>query len=201
MSKNTMILAIAVAISSAFPAARAVEPRLKIDTIVNALPGSIVLGLPAEPLTVIGPESSYTVSRISSFPHATIGVGTQLDNIYVDASAGLGLFLNSSFTSIVLSMNISADFAVRRALTIGPHAGLLWFVYTNWDGTGYVDVRGTLGLMAGVHMTMGERIAYEMSIDIVAASLGLDPGTSWATSESQLDLSGLAIQFGLQRKF
>jgi hypothetical protein len=176
-----------------------------MEWIVDLQPGALLANIEADGFYLQGQSGGATdrekVSLWSVMPNVSTGVGIPLENMELDLTGGVGLLLNQQFSSFMLQGKAAAHFEVKRAVTLGPHAALLYFTEPDWWGDGDADFSDTAGFMAGVHLTAGDKIAYMLSVDYLSASFDVDPRSGWIAREDDLDISGVAVQFGLRGRF
>jgi hypothetical protein len=171
--------------------------KLNLDFVVDARPASLFIGTEGKKFEAGG----TSVSTLYYMPNIDAGVGLQLDKFYVDATVGGGLLVNDGFRSFLLDAQLAASYAFTDAFTLGPRAGVVYFLDPEWLENNAVDFDEGAGFLLGLQMVLGDRISYIVSVDYIDASLDATgaPGTSM--SGADLDLSGLAFQFGVRGQF
>jgi hypothetical protein len=59
-----------------------------------------------------------------------------------------------------------------------------------------------VGFAVGTHLTAGDRISYLLSLDYMSISFDVDKtGAGVTPSKNKLNMSGLAVQFGMRIQF
>ena len=175
----------------------------KFDFVLNVLPASILINVDSDKFNVTQPDTGKkTLSAVYLMPNLSAGVGTELGSFYVDATAGLGLVVNESFRTFLVEAMISANYAATDSLKFGPHLGLIYFTNPEWVDNSDVTFDGTWGYLAGLQLSMGDRITYLVSVDLIAASFDAESASPQVGIDSEeLRLTGLAVQFGVRGEF
>lgn len=172
------------------------------DWVVDLMPGTVHANLAASDFSVTGPNGKETLSLVSSIPSIAAGVAIDTDQGYLDLKGGGGMLLNSKLSSFYLYGLAGWYHEIQPSVLIGPHAALTWFTPPEWWGDTDISFDGTMGYMFGFHIAAGDRIAYLLSADYFSAAFdvkGTGPGVT--ASNSSLDMSGIAVQFGVRVRF
>lgn len=137
----------------------------------------------------------------SSLPTLKLGLGFETRRLYLDASAGGGLIWNPTF----LAPQVRGEMALRLKLgelfTLGPRVGVVYFGEPYWFDDEDVDLSDSVGLLAGLGLTVGwHEAALAVNLDYLAAELDVDsPG--FPGSSDELDISGVLLQIGIILRF
>jgi hypothetical protein len=197
MKKYTVAAAILALVIPALPA-RAQGGLANLDFVINVLPASLIVDMDSDQFRVTSPSgTTVEMTEVYHMPNISMGLGMETGDWYLDAMVGVGAVLNESFRSFMVQGVLSASYQASQSLKMGPHLGVIHFPDPEWQSDGDVDFDGTTGLLAGLHLTMGDKITYYVSVDLVTA----DFDAEGATGESALELSGLALQFGVRGQF
>lgn len=167
---------------------------------IHALPGS-VFAHTSDEFVLQGNGVRQGSSMVSSMPNASTGIGIEQGKWSAEVTAGVGMILNSSYSSFMLQGTLWGSYEAATSVTVGPHIGLIYLLGPDWSGAADVELADTTGWMAGVHLTMGDKISYLFQVDLISAEVDAQPGTGWSAEGGSLDLTGIAVQFGLKGKF
>ena len=174
-----------------------------VTLVADALPADILANVGADAFSVSGNGNKEEVAVISSMPCVAAGVQVELPPGYLDLKAGAGMLLNSRFRSTLFYGDARLLLEMQRSFMIGPHAGLIYFNDPKWWGDADITFRKELGYMFGINAMMGDKIAYLLSVDYVAAKFDItEVGAGWTASDpNMLNMSGIAVQFGVRAQF
>ena len=171
------------------------------DFVINAQPAALLINAQGS-FAVVGDDGSRTtLSSISMMPNVAAGLGFELSPFYVDVTAGAGLVVNSTFRSFMWDVQLAAMYVTSDSLSIGPHIGLITFTNPDWSADQDVTLTGKTGFLAGLQITMGDRIMYLVSVDFITASFGVATGEHFVAEKDTMDLKALAVQFGVRGQF
>jgi hypothetical protein len=171
------------------------------DIVVNAMPATVLIDIDGDKFSATGSDGRISLSELYTMPNIAVGIGTELEDLYVDLVGGAGIIINDGFRSFILQAILELTFEASDSLNIGPRIGLIHFEDPEWLENDDVEFDAETGLLVGVSMAMGDKIKYLVSVDIIDATFDLNTGAGVTTSESELDLTGLAIQFGVRGEF
>lgn len=173
------------------------------DLVFDVLPGAILANVKADAFSVTGPEGGEKVSLMSSLPMVGIGVSIpQPEGYIIDLKAGGGLLLNGALSSFMVYGMAGLYLEMRPGLLFGPHAAITSFTAPDWWGKNDITFSSDTGFLAGVHLAAGDRIAYLLSVDYVSTAFDVaSQGDNVIASDSTLDMSGIAVQFGIRAQF
>ena len=186
------------------------DGRDRTDLILDILPGSILISSDIDNFSVTRqvtlPDGSTTFSReepslVTTVPTIRAGFGFDLEPVYVDATLGIGLMLNSRFQSVMYRGDVGAHFSFARNGSMGPHIGVVQFSGLDWHGDADVDLDSSTGIVYGLHVKIGYDIAFMMSLDYLDADASVDGVDGWVPSDNTLDFSGLMLSFGVRGRF
>lgn len=187
----TMFLAIAIS-----PAVAA------IDWIVDIQPAAILANMKADAFTVTGPAGRETVSLVTTMPSISGGISFERRQGYVDLKGGGGLLLNSRLHSFMFFGSAALHHEIKPSIMVGPHAVMGYATAPQWWGDADVEFSGSMTWMIGLHVAAGDKIAYLLSIDYFSASFDVASMSDvWSTTDDPLDMSGIAVQFGIRAQF
>jgi len=171
-----------------------------VDLVVNALPASILIDIDGSKFAATGEDGRASMSQVFAMPNIAAGVGLEQNAVYLDLTGGAGIVVNDSFRSFLLQLTASGTLMMSESLSIGPRAGLVYFADPEWLENDDVDFDEDLGFLLGLQIEMGNDIKYLVTVDYLAASF--DASDNEGTAEdSEFDLTGLAIQFGVRGLF
>lgn len=173
---------------------------LDFDVVFNVMPAAVIMDLGSDRFIFETEGQRIRTPNIYQMPTVSAGVGIDFDKCYVDLTGGGGFLFNNSLRSLLLMADIGIFWQVNRSLSIGPHLGLLYLIDPTWLEDGELDIDNSWGLIGGLNISMGEKITYLVSMDFVGISF--DPETRpGEITEGSLDISGLAIRFGVRGEF
>ena len=204
----TFILALVLAIPSVALAQEEQEEEdtegagLRTDLVINALPASILVEIDSDKFAVTSRDGRRTtISTVYTMPNIAAGVGLEIEKLYVDLTAGVGLLINDTFRSFLVQAAVAGTFAVSESLTLGPRAGVVHFTDPEWLEDDSVDFDGATGWLLGAQLAMGDKIMYLVSVDLINVDFETDFRMGAVSEDDELDLTGLAVQFGVRGEF
>ncbi len=164
-----------------------------VDFIVEARPASLFIVTEGKKF-----ESNGTkLSTLYYMPNVDAGVGLGWDRLYLDLTAGAGMLVNDGFRSAFLQASAAAAWAIDTSFSLGPRVGLIHLLNPEWLEDDSAEFDGKTGWMAGLQMSIGERISYIVSADLISAK----PDVQGVPNRDKLDLTGIALQFGVRGEF
>ena len=178
--------------------------KAEIDWIIDIMPASILAGFEADAFVVEGDGTREATSLITPIPGAAIGLAFTRPSGYITVKAGAAPILNANVRGFMYNATLASLFEIKRSIMMGPHIGLTHFPGPEWYGNGDVDFSDHTGFLAGLVTTMGDKISYYLAIDYIQADFDVErvaPGFSIKDNLTELDLSGLAVRFGLRAQF
>lgn len=176
--------------------------RAETDLVVQVMPASLLINAGSDDFAVIGPTGqSSDPSNVYLMPNFSLGAGIEVSDFLIDLSGGAGIVVNDSFQSFMLQATVGAYYAATDSLDFGPRLGLIYFTDPDWEGDGDVELDSDLGFLAGLQVSMGDRILYVFSVDVIAASFDAEAGAGWSVAEDELEFVGMAVQFGVRGRF
>lgn len=174
----------------------------RIVWAVDMQPAAILANISADNFSVVGPNGKETLSMLSSVPTVTLGADMACLDGYLNLRVGGGMLLNASVGTWLATGQAGYSLEVQRNVMFGPHIGLSYFAAPEWWGDTDVTFDDTIGFLVGIHIAAGDRIAYLLTIDYMSMSFDVtDTGEGVSPSGDKLDMSGLAVQFGLRVQF
>jgi hypothetical protein len=172
------------------------------DWVFDLIPGSVLGSFAADDFSVSSINGKESVSLMSTMPHACMGIAIGTTEGFVDLKGGVGMLLNGKLHSLVYLATIGLYIEIKPSVMIGPHASYASFSSPEWWGDTDITFKDASGYLLGFHIVAGDRVAYFFSVDYVSAPFDVDKmGSGVTTSDSTLDLSGLAAQFGVHIQF
>ena len=197
MKRLTVLPMVVILLLSSFPSLSRAA-----DLVFDVLPGTILANTKADAFSVTGPGGREEVSLVSLLPMAAVGISIPQPEGYIDLKAGAGLLLNGALDSFMVYGIAGWYQEMRPGLLIGPHAGITYFTAPDWWGDDEITFSDSVGFLAGVHIAAGDRIAYLLSIDYVSVAFDVaSQPDGVTTSDRTLDMSGIAVQFGIRAQF
>lgn len=174
----------------------------KVDLIINALPASLLIEIDQDKFAATSADGRRTtISSVYTMPNISAGAGIEFEDWYVDITAGAGLVINDTFRSFLLQAGVAVTYAVSDSLNIGPRVGVIYFPDPEWTEDDDVKFDESAGWMAGIQLQMGDKIQYLVSVDLLDTSFDttFEPGVS--SPDGDMEITGLAIQFGVRGEF
>jgi hypothetical protein len=174
----------------------------ELDLIADIVPGAIIANYKADAFSLVGPAGKETMSLVSSVPSAELGFVLHQPEGSIDFKVGVGALLNSRLLSYTLDANVGLTLELQPGIMMGPHLGIIYYTEPNWWGDGDVTFSDSSGVTAGIHLSMGDKVAYLFSVDYYSAVFDIEEvGPGWTTDQDELDMSGLAFRFGIRAQF
>ena len=171
-----------------------------IDIVVNAMPATVLIDIDGDKFAATGGDGRISLSQLYTMPNIAIGIGTELEDLYIDLVGGAGIIINDNFRSFMLQALLELTFEASDSLDIGPRIGIIHFPDPEWLENDDIEFDEETGLLFGVSLAMGDKIKYLVSIDIIDATVDVEPGLNVQTDD-KMELTGLAIQFGVRGEF
>ena len=171
------------------------------DWAVDILPGALLANFSADEFIVTDAGRQEEVSMLSSVPSLAVGLAIERVRGYIDIKGGAGLVLNSQFSSFMFFGTAGIYSEIKPSILIGPHITIAQFSAPNWWGDADITFSDSTGYLVGMHMIAGDRISYLLSVDYLSAAFDVDPSSTAEASEPELDISGIAVQFGVRAQF
>jgi hypothetical protein len=174
----------------------------EVDWTVDLLPATILGNFGADGFKVSGDGQEETVSIMSSLPNVSGGISLPNTRGHVDFKAGGGVLINGSLSAYMAYLSGGIYSEVKPGIFLGPHVALTHFWPPDWWGEPDITFSDSNGFFAGLHITAGDRISYALSVDYLYAIFDVDRvPAGYTTSDSELNLSGLVVQFGIRAQF
>jgi hypothetical protein len=169
---------------------------------VDMLPASILANIAADEFSIQGPNGKETLSLISSVPTVTVGADIACLDGALNLRLGGGMLLNGSVGTWLATGQAGFSMEIQRNVMFGPHIGLSYYAAPEWWGDTDITFDDTIGFLVGLHIAAGDRIAYLLSVDYMSMSFDVNStGPGVVPNKNELDMSGLAVQFGLRVQF
>ena len=199
--KRLFLSAPVIAVISAF---LPLQAQAASDWIIDLQPGVVFINANANAFSIENASLKESMSMVSSMPNIGFGISVEQPEGYFDFKVGTGVLLNSRLSSMFYFASVGYSYEVRPSILFGPHFSYSSYAAPSWWGDGEIEFSGTSGMDLGVHLIMGDKIAYAFSLDYANCVFDVD-GTSngWTVSknEDQLDMSGIVISFGFRTRF
>lgn len=185
------------------------DARAEWDFLLDVRPGAIAVGNTGDfktkgPTSVRGErfEAVEKLSSVSTFPNLKLGMGYDAATWYLEALGGIGMVINDPFQATYFSGDVAWLYKYRKNLSIGPHGSLMFFQEPNWGGDSDIEFSDSWGGMLGMQLLLGYDLLFVFSVDylFIQPFDVTEPGT-WRASDSELDLSGISLQFGMRGRF
>jgi hypothetical protein len=173
------------------------------DWVLDGLPASLLASLQADAFKMEGvAEEEETMSLVSALPTVALGLAFSRPSGYIGLRAGTGMLLNGRAGSYSLFGEADALYEIKQNVLVGPHICAAYFTGPKWWGDGDVEFSDSVGFMLGVTAVMGDKVSYSLTLDYVSLAFDVDEvGPGWTASDDELDLSGIAVKFGVRAKF
>jgi len=191
--------------------ATSMAAKADLDFVVDVRPATILLSsetddfeatTPGDPAlgTFIDKEDA---GQITTFPTIRLGVGLDSENkkLYSNLTGGGGILVNERFRSYILMADLAVHYKHRKNVSMGPHISLMGFMDPEWFGDADVELDSDVGWLVGFEVAIGYDILFVFSIDYLDAKLDASATAPTKITGSELDFSGLAIQFGMRGNF
>lgn len=173
------------------------KKRSRVDFVVTALPASLLVDAEGDKFSVNGNR----MSNVYMMPNIAAGAGIELGDFYVDLLGGAGIIVNDAFQSFLLQAVVSATYAFTESFSMGPRAGIVYLTDPDFTDDDSVDFDEALGYLIGLQFSMGDRIQYVVSVDLLTISMDATTEEGSTASDDSLDIAGLAFQFGVRGEF
>ncbi len=183
---------------------------------VDALPAAVIGNFAADEFKVSGTRQigvqnfadEEMMSLVSTMPSLALGAQIAGDSLVGDAQVGVAAFLNSQIRSVGLFGKLGLMMEVEKSILTGPHIGLYYFLEPEWWGDSDVAFDDAIGYLIGWQAIMGDKVSFVFSVDYLMAEIDVSnldtdrrtPG-GWTASDNKIDISGLAVQFGVRAQF
>lgn len=173
------------------------------EFVIAAMPATVLIDADGDKFSVTDENGTRTsLSEVYTMPNIAMGVGLPVGNAQLDLLGGGGIIINDGFRSFMLQAIADVTWECANSLEIGPRLGLVYLPDPEWLENEDLNFDSDLGLLLGVHIAMGDKIQYLVSVDIIDFSLDTeDVQAGVEASEDSLDMSALAIQFGVRGEF
>ncbi len=195
--KNTYIIILVIVFSLLAPTYSPAEA----DWAVDILPGALLANFSADEFHVIHDNQKEEVSMLSSIPSIAAGCSIERVSGYIDLKAGAGMVLNAKFNSFMYFASAGIYKEIRPSIMMGPHITVSQFSAPSWWGDADIEFEDTVGYLIGMHLIAGDRISYLLSVDYLSAVFDVDPTSPVKANKEELDISGIAVQFGVRAQF
>jgi len=160
-----------------------------------------------------GYYQSETIDGTGSFlPNLKAGIGIDTGKVmHLDITGGVGYLFNAAFSAPMFTLDVAPRFKLGNVVTLAPHIGYIQFGDLSWgDGMDTLmsdsdDVKltdGGSGLIYGLSLTAGKKVAFVGSIDgISVGEYKVTTNNGYNANRNTLDISGIAIQLGIKFRF
>jgi hypothetical protein len=174
--------------------------------LVDITPGTVLANFEANDFDITGTDRGITeqeeMSLASTIPSVSAGVRYERPSGYIDLKAGGGMLLNARLRAYMLQGVVGGLVEVKQSMMIGPEVGVAYFADPEWWGDADVDLDPALGFLVGFRILMGDRVSYVLAFDYYSFTFDVDRvGAGWTPSDTEIDMSGPAVQFGLRLQF
>ncbi|HPG00650.1 MAG TPA: hypothetical protein PLE77_11320 [Kiritimatiellia bacterium] len=179
------------------------------DIVVDVRPGTLLIGgggdfkVRGTSDTGIGRLNEVEEnSSLSTFPNIRLGVGFEEGKSITDVTGLLGVMVNQRFRSLMVGGDASWLYKFRKNVAMGPHLGAVVLTQPEWSGDAEVTFSDSWAMLGGFQMSVGYDILFVFSIDyLLAQPFDVTTEGDWVASDEELDVSGVAIQFGIRGRF
>jgi len=173
----------------------------QVDFLVNARPASILIDSSGGKFSAEGADGRVSMSQVYAMPNISLGAGIEFGDAYLDITGGGGVVINDTFRSFLLQASLALNYTLSESLIAGPRLGLVYFPDPDWTENDDVDFDDSFGLLAGLQLSMGDKIQYLVSVDLIDVNFDADFDSGVVSEDDELDLSGIAFQFGVRGEF
>jgi hypothetical protein len=167
------------------------------EFVLNVRPASLLMDMQGDKFKAGG----ISASELFYMPNLDAGVGLVWDQFALDLTGGGGVLLNDQFHAVFIDAVVAGMFSVKDTLSIGPRIGLVQFLNPEWSENDDVNFDETTGFLAGIQMSLGDKISYLFSVDYIGAAFDAKAAPGVAMSDDKMDISGLTLQFGVRGEF
>ena len=179
------------------------------DIVVDVRPGTLLIGGGGDFMvrgtsdTGIGRLNEVEEnSSLSTFPNIRLGVGFEEGKSITDVTGLLGVMVNQRFRSLMVGGDASWLYKFRKNVAMGPHLGAVVLTQPEWSGDAEVTFSDSWAMLGGFQMSVGYDILFVFSIDyLLVQPFDVTTEGDWVASDEELDVSGVAIQFGIRGRF
>ncbi len=172
----------------------------QVDFLINARPASILIDSSGGKFSVEGPDGRMSLSQVYAMPNISLGAGIEISDFYIDITGGGGVVINDAFRSFLLQASVAVNYTLSESLIAGPRLGMVYFPSPDWTENDYLDIEESWGLLAGLQLSMGDKIQYLVSVDLIDVTYDIDL-SSGILGEDEMDVTGIAFQFGVRGEF
>jgi len=179
-----------------------------IKFVLDFQPASILVADDIDDFA-LSSRSGYIVEYVDGnalwTPSLKAGVGFNVNKmISMDVTAGLGYLVGGEVLSAPFYLvDVSANFKLGKAITLGPHLSYIMIDELEWDGVSDADFGDTSGIAGGLAVTAGhEKMSFSLSVDVVSLDeVDVEGRNGWHASQPSMDLSGWMVNMGIKMKF
>jgi hypothetical protein len=178
---------------------------------VDVLPAAVGISLDSDRFNAKGIDRSIpelptfdkeSVSLLSTVPSIALSFDIEKQSFMIDLRAGVGALLNQQVKSPLGFGTVGVMWELKRSIWAGPHVGWAWYTDPEWWGDADIDLDSTDGLMAGLQFVLGDKISYMLCVDYYDATFDVTRvGPEWKVTDDSVDLTNLAVQFGVRAQF
>ncbi len=141
----------------------------------------------------------------SVMPSVRGGIVIETENVdYSVTVGGIGV-LNGAFGAAGIVGDFAAHFKVSKKVSLGVHAGPVYFFKPSWFGDGDVDfTSASMGLIGGFSMTIefNKTLSLRAMVDgVLAEPFNVEGSGGWSVNQDELDISGIAAGAALMVRF
>jgi hypothetical protein len=172
--------------------------------IVEFLPASFLFSPDIEDFRVTSGGMTEDIQGTGSWiPSIRGGVRFDLGVTDLDITGGGGFLANNAMHAPFGIVDFALRFKPSKVFTIGPHFGLIGFSELEWDGNAAITFSGARGVIMGVVTTFEFSPAFLiLTFDYLGAKFDVErTGGSWSANDTELDISGSVVQFGVGFRF
>jgi len=196
MRRMTLFLALLVI------AGGVAQAQTDMDLVINARPAALLIDMDGKKFATTDADGRrVSLSNVYTMPNIAAGVGIDIKDFYLDITGGAGVLINDNFRSYMLEASAALNMPLSESCMLGPRAGVVYFVDPEWTENDDVDFDDTAGFLLGLQLTMGDKIQYLVSVDVLDMSMDADVAANVIPEDDELDFTGLAIQFGVRGEF
>ncbi|MBA4386570.1 MAG: hypothetical protein C0404_01235 [Verrucomicrobia bacterium] len=174
------------------------------DWTVEVLPGTVLANFNADDFIVSTSLGKSQPSLVSTMPNISLGLAFASPEGFLDLKLGTGMLLNANLSSFQVYGTAGYSYEMRPSVLFGPHVTLNYFTAPDWWGDENVEFSNSLGFMLGLHLIAGDKISYLLSMDYLSLSFDAEKGAganAVSLAKDKLDMSGIAVQFGIRAQF
>lgn len=170
-------------------------------------PASLLVSRETDDFEALGPNHPFNLTEkedagmMCTMPQFVAGAEFEQDTLSLDLLGTAGILANPRFQAPSLGAEAAGNYRWKRNVIVGAHLGGAYFFSPEWYGDADIELDETLGLLVGIQGAIGYDVLFTFSVDYLAAKFDVTQPGEWKASDTELDISGLLVRFGVRGKF